>query len=67
MSERPSEYWYKKGKAEARAEIDACRNKALDEVMPEIMRVCSKTIIVGNVVNFETIRKAIDNLKHKGE
>ena len=46
-------------------QIAELKNKTLDSVMPEIMRLCNDQIIVGNVVNFETVQMAIDNLKHR--
>ena len=38
--------------------------ETLDEVIPKIKGLISDQIVIGNMVNFETIRKAIEQLKN---
>jgi len=45
-------------------ELKACeRNNILDEVIPKIRALMGGQIVVAGLVNFETIQKAIKDLK----
>jgi len=45
-------------------ELKVCeRNNILDEVMPKIRALMSGQIVIAGLVNFETIQKAINDLK----